>query len=64
MRNPERGEIKRSAFKTLPLFGMWRAANPSADSPSVNELRAFHAELIEVGGAAVLRARSRLERVR
>lgn len=47
IRNPRRRkEVRRWALKTLTLCGIWRAANPNADEPSIDALRVLQEELI------------------
>ncbi|KAJ7226252.1 hypothetical protein B0H12DRAFT_1149262 [Mycena haematopus] len=47
MRLPPCDEVHRLALKTLTLRGMWQAANPNGDEPSIDALRKLHGELME-----------------
>ncbi|KAJ7742670.1 hypothetical protein DFH07DRAFT_943254 [Mycena maculata] len=47
LRNPQLGEVRRWALKTLTLRGMWRGANPNEEEPPADALRELHSKLID-----------------
>ncbi|KAJ7091910.1 hypothetical protein B0H15DRAFT_179966 [Mycena belliarum] len=54
---PSGGKVHTWDLTTLTLQGMWHAANPNEDAPTVEALRALHEELVQEGEEQLLARR-------